>query len=165
MNSSFIKTDKALFAAGCFWGVEYYFKKAKGVVSTSVGFTGGSTKNPSYQDVCGGNTGHAEAVEVVFDPVETTYETLAKQFFEIHNPSLIRKSDTERSQYRSAIFCINSEQKLVAEKLVQMLKDKGFEVFTEINSATTFYAAEEYHQDYYNKKSKDDYGFRRKQKF
>ncbi len=166
MNSSSIKTEKAIFGAGCFWGIEYYFKRAKGVVSTSVGFTGGDTKNPSYQEVSTGETGHAESVEVVFDPGETTYETLAKHFFEIHNPALIGKSDSNRrSQYRSAIFYITDEQKMIAEKLVGMLKNKNFEVATEISPATTFYAAEEYHQDYYNKKGKEDYGYRYNQKF
>lgn len=166
MNSSSIKMEKAIFGAGCFWGVEYNFKKCKGVVSTSVGFTGGNTKNPSYQDVCSGKTGHAEAVEVVFDPCKTTYETLVKHFFEIHNPALINKSDSNtRSQYRSAIFYINDEERLIAEKLVGILKNNNFEVATEISQATTFYAAEEYHQDYYNKKGKEDYGYRYNQKF
>lgn len=166
MNSSLVKTEKAIFAAGCFWGVEYYFQKAKGVISTSVGFTGGDTVNPSYQDVCSGRSGHAEAVEVVFDPFETSYETLAKHFFEIHNPALIGNAGTgKRSQYRSAIFYVTDEQKVIAQTLVELLRNKQFEVCTEITLAGAFYKAEEYHQSYYNKKGKDDYGYRYKQKF
>jgi peptide methionine sulfoxide reductase msrA/msrB len=166
MNNSVVTTERAVFAAGCFWGVEYYFQKAKGVLATAVGFTGGSTKDPTYTDVCRGQTGHAEAVEVLFDPLETSYEILAKNFFEIHNPAVIgREGNGKRSQYRSAIFYMNDEQRKIAEKLVVILKSKNFAVGTEITLAEVFYEAEEYHQSYYNKKGKDDYGYRYKQKF
>jgi peptide methionine sulfoxide reductase msrA/msrB len=166
MNNSSVKTERAIFAAGCFWGVEYYFQKARGVLTTRVGYTGGDKINPKYQEVCGGKTGHAEAVEVVFDPSETTYETLAKYFFEIHNPALIgNDGNNKRSQYRSAIFYIGNNQKSIAENLVGILKSKNFEVATEITLAQVFYEAEDYHQSYYNKKGKDDYGYRYKQKF
>jgi peptide methionine sulfoxide reductase msrA/msrB len=161
-----VTTERAIFAAGCFWGVEYYFQKAKGVVATAVGYTGGSRKDPTYKDVCNGETGYAEAVEVMFDPLETSYETLAKHFFEIHNPALIGKeTNGKRSQYRSAIFYINQEQKAIAQSLVARLKSKNFEVGTEITPVQKFYKAEEYHQSYYTKKGKDDYGYRYKQKF
>ena len=166
MNNSAVKVERALFAAGCFWGVEYYFQKMRGVMATAVGYTGGSKKAPTYTDICSGKTGHAEAVEVLFDPAETTYETLAKHFFEIHNPALLGNIVSgKRSQYRSAIFYVNDEQKRISEKLVALLQHKEFEVGTEITPAEEFYKAEEYHQSYYNKKGKDDYGFRYKQKF
>jgi peptide methionine sulfoxide reductase msrA/msrB len=164
--NSIVTTERAVFAAGCFWGVEYYFQKAKGVIATAVGYTGGDKINPIYKEVCSGKTGHAEVVEVVFDPSETTYETLAKQFFEIHNPALTGKEGSgKRSQYRSAIFYIDNDQKSIAEKLLDILKNKNFEVATEITLAGVFYKAEDYHQSYYNKKGKDDYGYRYKQKF
>jgi peptide methionine sulfoxide reductase msrA/msrB len=130
----------------CFWGVEHYFQTCKGVILTVVGYIGGDKTNPAYNEVCSGKTGHAEAVEVVFDPLETSYETLAKCFFEIHNPASINQElRGKRSQYRSAIFYVSEEQKVVAEKLVKMLKDKNFEVGTEITPAGVFYKAEEYH--------------------
>ncbi|MEO6000442.1 MAG: peptide-methionine (S)-S-oxide reductase MsrA [Chitinophagaceae bacterium] len=159
------ESEKAIFAAGCFWGIEYYFQKAKGVLSTAVGFTGGDTVNPTYQDVCSGKTGHAEAVEVVFNQAITSFETLVKHFFEIHNPALVKKESNKRSQYRSSIFYCNEEQKMIAEKLVEILKGKNYEVGTEIAKAGIFYKAEEYHQSFYNKQGKDDYGYRYKEKF
>lgn len=166
MNNRVISTERAIFAAGCFWGVEFEFQKAKGVISTAADYIGGDKNNPAYHEVCSGKTGHAEAVEVVFDPVETSFETLAKHFFEIHNPALIsRGSNSTRSQYRSAIFYINNEQKTIALRLVALLKSKKIEVATEITPAEVFYKAEEYHQSYYGKKVKDDYGYRYKQKF
>jgi peptide methionine sulfoxide reductase msrA/msrB len=166
MNNSASICETAIFAAGCFWGVEYYFQKAKGVISTAAGYIGGMKDNPTYQEVCSGKTGHAEAIEVVFDPAETSYEILARFFFEIHNPS--RSGGTSigrRSQYRSAIFYMNEEQKKTAEQLIELLKSKNFEIGTEITPASAFYKAEEYHQGYYNKKGKNDYGYRYKQKF
>ncbi len=166
MNNTRVTTEKAIFAAGCFWGIEYYFQKAEGVISTATGFIGGDKDKPTYHDVCSGKTGHAEAVEVNFDPTKTTYETLAKHFFEIHNPALISNESTgKRSQYRSAIFYTDNEQKAIAEKLVLMLRNKNFEVSTEITRAGTFFKAEDYHQSYYDKKGRDDYGYRLKQKF
>lgn len=161
-----MKKEKAIFAAGCFWGIEYYFQKAEGVLATAAGFIGGDKDNPTYHDVCSGKTGHAEAVEVVFDPSKTTFEALAQHFFEIHNPASINNSNTgRRSQYRSAIFYVSDEQKVIAEKLVEILINKNHEIGTEITKAGVFYKAEEYHQSYYNKKGKDDYGYRYKQKF
>ncbi len=155
MNNRVVATERAIFAAGCFWGVEHYFQKAKGVLSTTAGFIGGDKINPTYREVCSSKTGHAEAVEIVFDPLETSYETLAKHFFEIHNPALIsRESTGKRSQYRSAIFYLNDEQKVIANNLLNLLKKKGFEVGTEISPAEVFYKAEEYHQGYYDKKVK-----------
>ncbi|NTU97581.1 MAG: bifunctional methionine sulfoxide reductase B/A protein [Chlorobiaceae bacterium] len=143
-------TQKAVFAGGCFWGVEYHFSKLKGVLSVKSGYTGGKTEDPSYKEVCTGKTGHAEAVEIEFDPSVVSYETLAKLFFEIHDPSeLNRQGPDIGTQYRSALFYTSEEQKAVAEKLVGILKEKGFNVVTTLEKAGKFWVAEEYHQDYY----------------
>jgi len=146
------KTERAIFAAGCFWGVEYYFKKTKGILSTSVGYTGGQTENPDYQEVCYLDTGHVEAVEVIFDPTVTSYEELAKLFFEIHDPTQINRQGPDiGEQYRSEIFYLNHNQKIVAEKLIKRLEDKGVKIATQVTEAATFWPAEEVHQDYYAK--------------
>ncbi len=147
------KTERAIFAAGCFWGVEYHLKKVDGVISTAVGYVGGKTENPTYEAVCSKSTGHAEAVEVVFDPSKTTFEILAKLFFEIHDPTQKdRQGPDIGSQYRSGIFYVNDHQKEVSEKLIGILKDNGYNVATEITPAGEFWAGEDYHQDYYEKK-------------
>ena len=145
--------ERAVFAGGCFWGVEYYFQKAKGVVSTKVGYTGGHSVNPNYEAVCSGQTGHAEALEVIFDPDQTDYESLAKLFFETHDPTQYNRQGPDvGSQYRSAVFYLNEEQKKTAEKLMGTLKKKGFNVFTELTPATEFWPAEEFHQRYYERR-------------
>jgi len=144
------KTQTAIFASGCFWGTEYYLQKAPGVIETTVGYTGGRTPNPTYQQVCSGTTGHAESVLVTFDPNQTSYEKLAILFFETHDfTQLNRQGPDIGTQYRSAIFCQNDDQKKTAQKLVQILNQKGFKVKTEITPAQQFYPAELYHQDYY----------------
>jgi len=152
------KTDTAYFAGGCFWGTEYHFQKAAGVISTRVGYTGGHKKNPTYEEVCSGNTGHYEAVEVVFDPSKTSYEKLAKLFFEIHDPTQTGGQGPDiGEQYQSVVFYANEEQKKTAEKLIKILKDKGYKVATQLIPATTFWKAEDYHQDYYEKNGKQPY--------
>jgi len=150
--------QRAVFAGGCFWGVEYYFKNVPGVISVTSGYTDGKTERPTYEQVCSSKTGHAEAVEVVFDPNKTNYETLAKLFFEIHDFTQLNKQcpDIGR-QYRSGIYYFNNEQKKTAEKLVQILKEKGYDVKTEIKTAQTFWPAEQYHQNYYQKTGKTPY--------
>ncbi len=148
----------AIFSGGCFWGVQYYFKNAPGVISTTVGYTGGKTEKPTYEQVCSGKTGHAEAIEVVFDPNKTSFENLAKLFFEIHDfTQLNRQGPDIGIQYRSGIFCLNDEQKKTAEKLVQILKQKGYDVKTEIKPAAAFWPAEQYHQKYYEKNGQSPY--------
>lgn len=150
--------EKAIFAGGCFWGVEYFFQKEKGVISTQVGYIGGHVKNPTYKDVCSHTTGHAEAMEVTFDKTKTTFETLARLFFEIHDPTQIdRQGPDIGDQYRSEIFYVNEEQKAVAEKLINELKKKGFDVVTKLTKATEFYEAEDYHQQYYEHKGSKPY--------
>ena len=152
-NENMRKTDTAIFAGGCFWGVEYYLNRLDGVISTSVGYVGGETENPSYEEVCRKNTGHAEAVEVIFDPEKISYEDLAKYFFEIHDPTQVNRQGPDvGEQYRSEIFYLNEEQKKTAEKLIGILENKGLEVATRLTPAQPFYKAEKYHQDYYDNK-------------
>jgi len=148
----------ALFAGGCFWGVEYFLQKEPGVVAVVSGYTGGNVKNPSYREVCTGNTGHAEAVKVTYDLQKNSYEKLLKLFLEIHDPTQIgRQGPDIGDQYRTEIFYKNSEQKKVAEKLLGMLKAKGLKVATQVTKASEFYPAEEYHQDYYFRNGKVPY--------
>lgn len=144
--------EKAVFASGCFWGSEYYLKKAKGVVSTRVGYIGGHVEDPSYEQVCSGTTGHAEAVEVTFDPSKTDFETLAVLFFEIHDFTQVNRQGPDvGEQYRSAIFYLDEDQKQIAEKLIGILEENGYKVATKVEKAGVFYPAEQYHQDYYFK--------------
>jgi len=144
---------KALFAAGCFWGVQHYFDQVPGVLKTVAGYTGGNTENPSYEDVCGHETGHAEAVLVEFDPELVYYETLLKHFFKIHNPTQRNRQGPDiGDQYRSAVFYFDEKQKVTAEKLIESLRN-NFDnpIVTEITKAGTFYPAEDYHQKYAEK--------------
>jgi peptide methionine sulfoxide reductase msrA/msrB len=144
------KTEKAYFAGGCFWGTEYMLQKAEGVISAKVGYMGGHTTKPTDKDVCSDTTGHAETVELVFDPTKTTYEKLARLFFEIHDPTEVdRQGPDVGDQYRSVIFYVNDEQKQTAEKLIGVLRSKGYDVATEVDKAGRFWEAEKYHQDYY----------------
>jgi peptide methionine sulfoxide reductase msrA/msrB len=144
------KTDTAVFAGGCFWGIQYYLDKTKGVISTTVGYIGGHTSNPTYKEVCSGTTGHAEAIQVVFDPAKVSYEELAKLFFELHDPTQINRQGPDiGEQYRSAVFYLNDEQKQIIDKLINDLKDKGYKVATEVTKASEFWKAEDYHQEYY----------------
>jgi len=152
------KTDTAIYSGGCFWGVEYFLKKAKGVISAEVGYTGGHTKNPTYEEVCSGTTGHLESIEVVFDPKLTSYEEITRLFFEIHDPTEWNHQGPDwGEQYRSAIFYLNDDQKKTAEKLIGLLKAKGYNVVTEVLKASTFWKAEGYHQDYYDKNGHTPY--------
>jgi peptide methionine sulfoxide reductase msrA/msrB len=152
------KTEQAIFAGGCFWGVEYFFQKEKGVISTEVGYIGGKTKNPTYKDVCSHATGHAEAARITFDPSQTSFETLARLFFEIHDPTQYNRQGPDiGDQYRSEIFYTNEEQKVIAEKLIALLKVKGLRVETKVTKATEYYKAEDYHQQYYEHKGTEPY--------
>lgn len=145
-------TRRAIFAAGCFWGVEYQFEQVPGVLSVTAGYIGGDLARPTYKQVCTGRTGHAEAVEVVFDPAKVTYERLARLFFEIHDPTQpARRGLQSRGQYRSAVFYVDDEQKAVVEKLVRLLRSRGYKVVTQVAPAGKFWPAEDYHQDYLKK--------------
>jgi len=152
------KTESAIFASGCFWGTEYYFQKAEGVLSTSVGYIGGDSEDPSYEEVCTGKTGHREAIKLSYDPSKTNYEEMAKLFFETHDPEQTSGQGPDIGfQYTSAIYYNNEEQKEIAEKLKKILEEQGLKVATEILEATTFYPAEGYHQKYYEKNGKTPY--------
>lgn len=148
-------SKRATFAAGCFWGVEETFSHVPGVISTRVGYIGGHTENPTYHQVCGDTTGHAEAVEVTYDPSIVSYEKLLAAFWQCHNPTLINRQGPDvGSQYRSVIFYHDDEQKQLAQAAKQALIDaKKYSkpIATEIIPASTFYPAEEYHQKYLKK--------------
>lgn len=144
------QTGRALFASGCFWGTEYYFQKANGVISTTVGYSGGHINNPTYEQVCTGKTGHLEVVEVIFDTQKTSYDQLARLFFETHDFTQTNGQGPDiGNQYLSAIFYLDENQRQIAENLVKQLTDKNYKVATQIRKATVFYPAEDYHQDYY----------------
>jgi len=166
MSGDTTKYKKAIFASGCFWGTEYYMQKAKGVISTQVGFIGGTKDNPTYKEVCTGKTGHAEACEVTYDPDKTNYEELAKLFFETHDPTQVNRQGPDiGTQYRTEIFYLDDEQKTTAEKLINILKGKGYDVVTKVTPATTFWKAEDYHQNYYENKNGTPYCHVYKKKF
>ena len=147
--------EKATFAAGCFWGVEEVFRQVKGVTSTSVGYAGGSFENPTYKDVCTGKTGHAETVEVEFDPTQVSYEELLAVFFENHDPTTPNRQGPDvGTQYRAAIFYHTPEQMKAAQAMKEKLQKSGRykrPIVTEITPASKFCRAEEYHQRYFEK--------------
>ena len=148
----------AIFAGGCFWGVEYFLQKVPGVISVTSGYTGGWVKNPTYKQVSAGNTGHAEAVKITYDPGKTTYEDLVKLFLEIHDPTQADGQGPDiGNQYRSEIFYMNDAQKAVAQKYLKILNDKGYKTTTGVTKASEFYEAEGYHQDYYFNNGKMPY--------
>ncbi len=159
-NQNMTETNQqtAIFASGCFWGTEYFLQKAPGVISTTAGFSGGHIDQPTYKQVCTGETGHAEAVEVIFDPTKTSYEKLVKLFFETHDfTQLNRQGPDVGHQYRSGIFYLNDDQKKVAQQHLDLLVEMGYEVKTESTAATEFWPAENYHQDYYDNNQKTPY--------
>jgi peptide methionine sulfoxide reductase msrA/msrB len=149
---------KAIFAGGCFWGTQYYFEQAPGVMSVTAGYTGGHLDNPTYEQVCTDKTGHAEAVEVEYDSSKTSFEELAKLFFEMHDfTQLNRQGPDVGTQYRSAIFYLNQQQKKIATRLVEELKKKAYDVKTQIVPAGKFWPAEDYHQNYYESRGEVPY--------
>ena len=152
------KIGRAIFAGGCFWGVEHFMQQSKGVQTVISGYTGGHKANPTYREVCAHTTGHIEAVEVIYDPKVTDFETLARLFFEIHDPTQVdRQGPDKGEQYRSEIFYLNDEQKMIADKLIKELVQKGYDVATKVTPADIFWPAEAYHQDYYENKGSEPY--------
>jgi len=146
-------TQEAVFAAGCFWGVETLFKKFPGVVKTEVGYTCGHKDQPNYHEVCSGTTGHTEAIRVIYDPNQLSYEDVAKYFFEIHDPTQIKGQGPDiGEQYLSVVFYYDEHQETTAQALIDVLKLKGLDVVTSVLPVSTFWKAEDYHQDYYMKK-------------
>ena len=153
-----IEMKKAYFAGGCFWGVEYHLEKLPGVKDVVSGFMGGHVKDPSYRQVVFTRTGHVETVEVVYDPKKISFETLAKNFFEIHDFTQTNGQGPDiGTQYLSVVFYNDTKEKAEVEKLVNILSKKGYKVATTIKKAETFYAAEGYHQDYYARSGKLPY--------
>jgi peptide-methionine (S)-S-oxide reductase len=150
-------SEKATFAAGCFWGVEEMFRKVPGVVKTRVGYIGGKTANPTYEQVCTDRTGHAEAIEIEFDPAVVSYQQLLELFFENHDPTTMNRQGPDAgSQYRSGIFYHSSQQKQAAEAEIAKRDESGeYEdaIVTEVTPAGVFYSAEEYHQRYFQKRA------------
>ena len=157
---------RAVFAGGCFWGVEYFLQQATGVIRVVSGYTGGTVENPTYQQVCAGGTGHIEAVEVCYDPRQIDYEALARLFFEIHDPTQRdRQGPDIGEQYRSVVFYRDEAQKKTAEALVARLRGNGFAVVTAILPAARFWPAEASHQDYYFQKGTTPYCHRPVRRF
>lgn len=146
--------ERAIFAGGCFWGVEYWLKKIDGVIKVTSGYTGGHLANPTYEEICMGKSGHYEAVEVIFDNTKLSYENLAKNFLEIHDPTQDNGQGPDiGEQYKSAIFYLSEQQKQIAANLIAILKKKSFDIVTNILPASVFYKAEDYHQNYYDNKN------------
>ena len=153
------ENKKAVFAAGCFWGVESTFQQMDGVKSTTVGYIGGKVKNPSYELVCTGITGHAEAVEVEYNPNVVSFEKLLDTFFQLHDPTTLNRQGPDvGTQYRSAAYFSDDEERKIIESKVNTLNESGkfkSKIVTEIEALSEFYNAEDYHQDYYKKRGID----------
>lgn len=156
-----MNTETAIFAGGCFWCTEAFFTDLKGVEKVVSGYIGGTVKNPTYKEVCSGTTGHAEAIKIIYNPKEVAYEDLLEIFFATHDPTTLNRQGADvGTQYRSEIFYTNEEQKKAAENFIQLLESQNiFEssIVTKVSEASTFYPAEDYHQDYYAQNSNQPY--------
>ncbi len=158
--------ETAIFAGGCFWGVEHLMKNFPGIISIEPGYTGGYVDNPTYEQVCSHLTGHAEAVRIVFDPSQVSYETLLKGFMEIHDPTQEGGQGPDLGpQYRSEIFYLNEQQHKTAQRIIALLKQKGYPVVTRLTSASAFWPAEDYHHRYYERTGSVPYCHRRVKRF
>lgn len=156
-----MNTETAIFAGGCFWCTEAFFTDLKGVEKVVSGYIGGTVKNPTYKEVCSGTTGHAEAVKIIYNPKEVAYEDLLEIFFATHDPTTLNRQGADvGTQYRSEVFYTNDEQKKAAENFIQLLESQnifGSPIVTKVSEASTFYPAEDYHQDYYAQNSNQPY--------
>lgn len=153
-----VEMKRAYFASGCFWGTEYHFMKTAGVLETTVGYMGGNTLNPTYKEVCTGTTGHIEVCEVVYDPSKTDFETLLKLYYETHDFEQVGGQGPDiGEQYQSVVLYIDEEQKSMTQKYIDILKEKGYKPATQLREAPEFWAAEDYHQEYYDKKNGTPY--------
>lgn len=151
-----METKEAIFAGGCFWGTEYYMKRLDGVLSATSGYSGGTVSDPTYEQVKTGMTGHAEVIRVVYDPKATNYEVLLRYFMEIHDPTTLNRQGVDKgSQYRSEVFYADNEEYEIAEKVLDELVSKGYEVVTLVTPRAPFYSAEAYHQNYYDNADKE----------
>jgi methionine-S-sulfoxide reductase len=149
-----MKKDTAILAAGCYWGVQYYFDQIPGIVETSVGYIGGHVKEPTYEQVCTHKTGHAEAVKIIYEPNKVSYKTLLAQFFRMHDPTQLNRQGPDiGDSYRSAIFYLNDTQKEEAKSVINQLNKEKFEgkIVTTLEPVSTFWPAEDYHQKYTEK--------------
>jgi peptide methionine sulfoxide reductase msrA/msrB len=158
--------ERAIFAGGCFWGVQYYLNTLPGVISTTVGYTGGDVIDPTYKEVRTGETGHVEAIEVVLDLQKDSYEKVAREFFEIHDPAQPDGQGPDIGpQYKSKVFYLTTRQKMILHRLIDELRTKGFKVLTVLEPASGFYMAEEYHQNYYDKNGSEPYCHKKTKRF
>lgn len=156
----------AYFAGGCFWGVEHYLEQMDGVLAVESGYMGGTTDNPTYEDVLTHGTGHVEAVRVRYDPAKVEYRELAKRFFEIHDPTQQDGQGPDiGNQYLSAVFAVDDAQKKDTEELIEILRKRGYDVATTVRGADDFWLAEGYHQDYYARTGKTPYCHARVRRF
>lgn len=150
--------QQALLGGGCFWCVEAIFLQLQGIQKVISGYAGGMTENPSYEQICEGNTGHAEVVWIEFDEQQISYEQILNVFFTIHDPTTLNRQGNDiGTQYRSVIYYFNAEQQQVAEQRIQHLKKQGLDIVTELNPAPTFYPAEDYHQNFYARNPSQGY--------
>lgn len=157
---------KAIFACGCFWGVQHHFRRQPGVLDTVVGYTGGTEDSPTYKQVKAHATHHVEAIEVSYDPTVVTYKALCQLFFELHDPAQTDGIGPDLGpQYRSVIFPLNDDQRQVAQSVIDDLRSRGYVVNTELRPAVTFWPAEDYHQDYFEKNGVVDFCHVRERKF
>lgn len=165
-DKTVMDTEEAIFAAGCFWGVEYYFKQLPGVLKTQVGYSGGDIENPTYRQVCEGDTGHLEVLRVIYNPDQISYQQIVQYFFEIHHFSQRDGQGPDiGEQYKSVIFYFNEAQLSIAQAVIKTLEDKQFQVATKLLPVKPFWPAETYHQDYYGKNGKQPYCHRHEKIF
>lgn len=165
-DNTVLDTEEAIVAGGCFWGVDHFLRLLPGVLKVEVGYTGGQLEEPTYEQICRGNTGHYEAARVVFDNSKTNYPAIIKRFFEIHDPTQSSGQGPDLGpQYQSAIFCYDDEQFLEAQVLIKALQTRGYNVVTRLLEVSPFWAAEDYHQSYYSKQNKLPYCHRPEARF